>query len=93
MSGDEKMNWKHIFFMLGCLFLFGLLMLGNNTNMMLILSVAFFIGFGIESYIESWARKNNLSGDLPDMIIEADAREVDKSKRKQGKKNGKKKRK
>jgi len=76
------MSWKHIFFMLGCLFLFGLLMLGNNTNMMLILSVAFFIGFGIELYIESWARKNKLSGDLPDMILQADAREQSKRKKK-----------
>lgn len=82
MSGDEKMNWKHVFFMLGSLFLYGVLMIDNDRNIMLILSVAFFIGFGIELYIESWARKNNLSGNLTDMMIEADKREMKKRKKK-----------
>jgi hypothetical protein len=60
----------------------------GNVNIMLVLTVAFFIGFGIELYIESWARKNKLSGDLPDMILQADARE--QSKRKKARKNGRK---
>jgi hypothetical protein len=61
--------------MLGSIYLLGFYMIKTNDSAIIILSVAFFIGFGLELFFEGYARKHNVSGTVDEMILKVDERE------------------